>query len=81
MGAEFEALRDAEEADVPTVLDTYGAENPSEFFAVATEAFFERPRALRAKHPELYAALQRFFRQDPAQYSSEDASLKPRPAV
>jgi Mlc titration factor MtfA (ptsG expression regulator) len=81
MGAEFEALRAAEEADAPTVLDTYGAENPSEFFAVATEAFFERPSALRAKHPELYAALQRFFRQDPAQYSSEDAGPRPRPAV
>jgi MtfA peptidase len=71
MGAEFEALRAAEEADEPTVLDTYGGENPSEFFAVATEAFFERPRALEAKHPELYAALQQFFRQDPSRYSSE----------
>ena len=74
MSAEFEALRAAEEADAPTVLDTYGAENPSEFFAVATETFFERPRALRARHPELYAELQRFFRQDPAAYSSEEAS-------
>jgi Mlc titration factor MtfA (ptsG expression regulator) len=74
MGAEFEALRAAEEADEPTVLDTYGVENPSEFFAVATEAFFERPRALEAKHPELYAALRRFFRQDPSRYSSEQAT-------
>ena len=73
MSAEFDALRAAEEADVPTVLDTYGAENPSEFFAVATETFFERPRALRAKHPELYAELQRFYRQDPAAFSSEEA--------
>jgi MtfA peptidase len=71
MGAELEALRAAEEADEPTVLDTYGIENPSEFFAVATEAFFERPRALRARHPELYAELERFFRQDPATFSSE----------
>jgi MtfA peptidase len=71
MGTEFEALRAAEEADEPTVLDTYGGENPSEFFAVATEAFFERPRALETKHPELYAALRRFFRQDPSRYSSE----------
>jgi MtfA peptidase len=73
MSAEFEALRAAEEADVPTVLDTYGAENPSEFFAVATETFFERPRALQAMHPELYTELRRFFRQDPAAYSSEQA--------
>ena len=74
MGDEFEALREAEEADEPTVLDTYGAENPSEFFAVATEAFFERPRALQAKHAELYAELRRFFRQDPSRFSSEQAS-------
>jgi MtfA peptidase len=81
MGAEFEALRAAEQAEVPTVLDTYGAVNPSEFFAVTTEAFFERPRALRAKHPELYAALRRFFRQDPAGYSSEETGQSPRPAA
>jgi MtfA peptidase len=78
MSAEFEALRAAEEADASTLLDTYGAENPSEFFAVATETFFERPRALKAKHPELYAELQRFFRQDPALYSSEERDWTPR---
>jgi MtfA peptidase len=75
MSEEFEELQAAEEADASTVLDTYGAENPSEFFAVATETFFERPRALKAKHPELYAELQRFFRQDPAAYSSEPTDL------
>jgi len=56
------------------VLDTYGATNPAEFFAVTAEAFFERPRALRAKQPDLYAELARFFRQDPVNYSSEAAS-------
>jgi Mlc titration factor MtfA (ptsG expression regulator) len=48
MSAEFEALRRAQDAETPTLLDTYGATNPAEFFAVCTEAFFERPRALRA---------------------------------
>jgi hypothetical protein len=71
MNAEFAALRAAEAADAPTVLDSYGAESPAEFFAVATETFFERPRALQAKHPALYAELQRFFRQDPVRYSAE----------
>jgi Mlc titration factor MtfA (ptsG expression regulator) len=71
MSREFAALRAADETGIPTVLDTYGAENPAEFFAVVTEAFFERPRALRAKHPELYAEFARFFRQDPIQYSAE----------
>jgi Mlc titration factor MtfA (ptsG expression regulator) len=54
-----------------TLLDPYAVTEPAEFFAVATEAFFERPRALETKHPELYAALRRFFRQDPSRYSSE----------
>jgi Mlc titration factor MtfA (ptsG expression regulator) len=70
MGREFAALRTAAETGIPTVLDIYGAENPAEFFAVVTEAFFECPHALRAKHPELYAAFARFFRQDPIQYST-----------
>ncbi|MEJ2721003.1 MAG: zinc-dependent peptidase [bacterium] len=52
----------------PTVLDKYGATNPAEFFAVATEAFFEKPRQLRRKHPELYDELREFFQQDPETY-------------
>jgi len=74
MSKEFAALQSADEAGTPTVLDTYGATNPAEFFAVVTEAFFERPRALRARHPELYAELARFFRQDPSRYSAEGAT-------
>ncbi len=75
MSSEFAALRAAEEAGAPTVLDTYGATNPAEFFAVATEAFFERPLPLRARHPQLYAELGRFFRQDPAANFAETAAL------
>jgi MtfA peptidase len=75
MSGEFEGLRAAEEAGMPTVLDTYGATNPAEFFAVATEAFFERPSLLRARHPELYAELGKFFRQDPARHFAEAATV------
>jgi Mlc titration factor MtfA (ptsG expression regulator) len=75
MSREFEALQRADEAGTPTLLDTYGATNPAEFFAVTTEAFFECPRALRAKQPELYAELARFFRQDPVNYSAETSGL------
>ncbi len=71
MSREFQALRKAEETGIPTLLDTYGATNPTEFFAVATEAFFERPLAMRAKQPALYAQLAAFYRQDPASYSAE----------
>jgi len=71
MRMEFASLRAADETGIPTLLDTYGATNPAEFFAVSTEAFFERPRALRARHPKLYAELQSYFCQDPVQYSAE----------
>jgi Mlc titration factor MtfA (ptsG expression regulator) len=74
MSREFAALRTAAQTGIPTVLDIYGAENPAEFFAVVTEAFFERPRALCAGHPDLYAEFARFFRQDPIQYSAEPRS-------
>ena len=71
MSHEFEALRDALEAGDDTFLDDYGATNPAEFFAVITEAFFERPRALRRNHPALFMQLQRFYQQDPTSYSLE----------
>lgn len=44
----------------------YGATNPGEFFAVATEVFFEQSRELRSTEPALYDVLSRFYRQDPA---------------
>ena len=71
MSAEFEELRRGYFDGAASVLDFYGAQNPTEFFAVATEAFFERPRALKERHPELYDSLSRFFRQDPVEFSAE----------
>jgi MtfA peptidase len=52
-----------------TVLDEYGATKPAEFFAVATEAFFERPRALQRSYPDLYGELDCYYGQDPAAWS------------
>lgn len=65
---EYTALRRSVERGEPTLLDDYGAESPSEFFAVATETFFERPRELSARHPLLYEQLRRFFQLDPASW-------------
>jgi hypothetical protein len=48
------------------VMDDYGALNEAEFFAVATESFFEKPRQMREKTPELYEELKRFYGWDPA---------------
>jgi Mlc titration factor MtfA (ptsG expression regulator) len=50
-------------ADLP--LDPYAASHPSEFFAVASEAFFVLPQPLAAAYPEAYRLLSLYFRQDP----------------
>ncbi len=51
----------------PTLLDCYGTTDEAEFFAVATETFFERSIPLRDRHPLLYDVLRNFYRQDPAE--------------
>lgn len=51
---------------LPTFLDDYGATNEAEFFAVATESFFEKPDQMVREHPDLYAVLKEYYRQDPA---------------
>ncbi|MBA3924032.1 MAG: zinc-dependent peptidase, partial [Nostocaceae cyanobacterium] len=53
---------------VPTAMNSYGATNPAEFFAVATETFFEKPRHLLYLHPALYEQLQRYYQIDPVQW-------------
>lgn len=55
------------------VLDHYGATNPAEFFAVATESFFEQPHELAARHPALYEELFKYYRVDPRQWHSAPA--------
>jgi len=66
LSAEFEALLDAVDAGEHTFLDPYAAEDEAEFFAVATEDFFERSAGLRSAHPRLYGLLQEFYALDPA---------------
>jgi Mlc titration factor MtfA (ptsG expression regulator) len=66
LSAEYERLKRDSWSGRPTVLDEYGATDHAEFFAVATESFFEKPRVLEKRHPELYAELRSFYGQDPA---------------
>ncbi len=66
MSAEYQALVEATGAGLPTLLDPYGATNAAEFFAVATEVFFELPQRMQQEHPELYTVLRDYYRQDPA---------------
>lgn len=61
MTSEYERLQ----AGRGKVLDRYGATNEGEFFAVATETFFEKPRQMKARHPDLYALLSDYYQQDP----------------
>ena len=68
LGNEFRQLNSALEQNLETVLNAYGAKDPAEFFAVATECFFEKPRQLKERHPELYAELKQFYQQDPLLY-------------
>ncbi|HEX6704605.1 MAG TPA: M90 family metallopeptidase [Albitalea sp.] len=64
--AQFDAFCAHVDGGVDTLLDPYGAESVDEFFAVASEVFFVAPEDLKLEHPELYALLQSYYRQDPA---------------
>jgi Mlc titration factor MtfA (ptsG expression regulator) len=66
LGQAYEDLLADIEQHHRTLLDPYGAKNPAEFFAVATETFFEKPHAMQRDQPALYAQLQAFYAQDPA---------------
>lgn len=74
LDAGLQQLRDAPSQ----ALDGYGATDPAEFFAVATEAFFERPQALADEAPALYDALMRLYRLDPRAFTRAGASAPSR---
>ena len=61
--AEYDQLRAGEGG---RLLRGYAGVNPGEFFAVATEVFFDRPAEMRELKPALYDVLRGFYRQDPA---------------
>ncbi|UCH49191.1 MAG: zinc-dependent peptidase [Betaproteobacteria bacterium] len=61
----------------PSGLDDYACESPAEFFAVASEVFFECPELLVENYPEVYSQLSMFYRQDPA---SKELAVQWEPA-
>jgi hypothetical protein len=65
---EFELLQQKTRKGKKSVMGDYGATNPAEFFAVATETFFEKPTQLKKKHPELYQELQGFYKVNPIEW-------------
>lgn len=66
LSGEYAALLEDLKRDSPTWLNSYGATNPAEFFAVLTESFFEQAALMKRTHPDLYSQLAEFYRQDPA---------------
>jgi Mlc titration factor MtfA (ptsG expression regulator) len=48
-----------------SLLSDYGATSPAEFFAVASEVFFERPQRMSLEHATLYEEMRRFYCVDP----------------
>lgn len=76
LSRDFEALRqDAAFGQHDGVLDHYGASSPAEFFAVATESFFEKPWALAERHPALYGEFLKYYRVDPRDWSRESVAV------
>lgn len=69
LSREYEALQKRVARGTNRVLDDYGLESPAEFFAVATESFFESSKAMRKRLPDLYEQLRRYYRVDPATWS------------
>lgn len=76
LSRDFAALREDAWFGREGVLDHYGATDPAEFFAVATEAFFEQPHRLALRHAALYEEFLKYYRVDPRawQAASEEVS-------
>ncbi|MBD2176498.1 zinc-dependent peptidase [Pseudanabaena sp. FACHB-1998] len=65
MAESFTQLCKQVELGKKTTIDAYGATHPAEFFAVITEAFFEKPHQLNQKHHDIYELLKTYYKLDP----------------
>ena len=68
-GREFKELCRDVDSGHKTVMDDYGTTNEAEFFAVATETFFEKSDKMEKEHPDLYRLLRDFFALDPKNWA------------
>jgi Mlc titration factor MtfA (ptsG expression regulator) len=71
LSREYTALLNSIARNRPTLLDEYAAISPAEFFAVATEFYFEKPTELKRRHPELFKQLKLFYGWDPSLLSGK----------
>lgn len=69
LGQEYRSLETRVARRKNKVIDGYGLTSPAEFFAVATESFFEKSAAMQKRLPDLYEQLKRFYAVDPATWS------------
>jgi Mlc titration factor MtfA (ptsG expression regulator) len=75
---EFETLQKDARYGRRSLMDHYGATNPAEFFAVATETFFEKPSRMQKHHRELFDVLQAYYRIDPREWQQPEGSAQVR---
>ncbi len=76
LSRDYMELVDKAEHHKKDVIDSYGATNPAEFFAVATETFFEKPEQLEKKHPELFEELKKYYNLDPTEWVNAESEKK-----
>ena len=67
-GKDYDSFKKKQEKGGRNVNDQNGATNPAEFFAVATETFYEKPAQLQEKYPEVYEQLCRYYNVDPLEW-------------
>ncbi len=68
LSKEYEFLQKKKKKRRKSVMSKYGATNPAEFFAVATETFFEKSKQMKKRHPELYDELKNYYKLDPVEW-------------
>ncbi len=70
MQQEYQALQQALAQGLPTLLDPYAATDEAEFFAVASESFFEQGEQMARLHPRLYALLADYYGLQPRHWQA-----------
>jgi Mlc titration factor MtfA (ptsG expression regulator) len=70
LSEDFNELQNDTRHNRRSLMDHYGATNPAEFFAVATETFFEKPGQMAKHHEELFEILKSYYRIDPREWQS-----------
>ncbi len=68
LSEQFNKLQQQAKQGEPSLFDYYGATNPAEFFAVASEVFFEQAKQLYLSYPALYKQFKLYYHVDPVNW-------------